>query len=285
MRPVVHVLNGPNLGRLGTREPDVYGTATYADLVTACEAEAVALGPGRARRADRRRGRARAPCCTRPRTPRRGWCSTRPPTRTTRWPSATRRPMLAGALRRGAPVEHGGAGGLPARVAHGAPRAGGRRRVRGRLLPAGPARPGPAPAALQRAGRRAGSASPGRRAGPAAGAALAGPAPGGARRRPRRRRPGPRGAAPGRGRRGGRGRPRRAGPRTSWTWWSGAARPSGTCGPGTSCVPRRYVWSGAGRTRTPTPTTGGTSPPCTARCWTRCAREAAAWCCRRCGTR
>ncbi len=40
----VHVLNGPNLGRLGTREPDIYGTNSYADLVDLCEQTALELG-------------------------------------------------------------------------------------------------------------------------------------------------------------------------------------------------------------------------------------------------
>ena len=40
----VLVLNGPNLGRLGTREPAVYGRTTYADLVALCERTGAELG-------------------------------------------------------------------------------------------------------------------------------------------------------------------------------------------------------------------------------------------------
>src|SRR4051794_21917563 len=40
----VLVLNGPNLGRLGAREPEIYGLATHADLVSAVEIWAEELG-------------------------------------------------------------------------------------------------------------------------------------------------------------------------------------------------------------------------------------------------
>ena len=40
----VLVLNGPNLGRLGQREPSVYGTATYADLSDLCQRTGEQLG-------------------------------------------------------------------------------------------------------------------------------------------------------------------------------------------------------------------------------------------------
>ncbi|WP_235735119.1 type II 3-dehydroquinate dehydratase [Nocardioides alcanivorans] len=40
----VWVLNGPNLGRLGRRQPEIYGHSTYADLVEKCVAWGVELG-------------------------------------------------------------------------------------------------------------------------------------------------------------------------------------------------------------------------------------------------
>jgi 3-dehydroquinate dehydratase-2 len=39
-----YVLNGPNLGRLGTREVDIYGLTTYADLVDLCQRVGKELG-------------------------------------------------------------------------------------------------------------------------------------------------------------------------------------------------------------------------------------------------
>lgn len=40
----VLVLNGPNLSRLGSREPDIYGAETYDDLVKACQETAAEIG-------------------------------------------------------------------------------------------------------------------------------------------------------------------------------------------------------------------------------------------------
>jgi len=40
----IQVLNGANLGRLGKREPETYGTTTYAELVQLIEAAAAGLG-------------------------------------------------------------------------------------------------------------------------------------------------------------------------------------------------------------------------------------------------
>jgi 3-dehydroquinate dehydratase-2 len=40
----VLVLNGPNLARLGSREPEVYGTASLGDLTELCRATGQALG-------------------------------------------------------------------------------------------------------------------------------------------------------------------------------------------------------------------------------------------------
>jgi 3-dehydroquinate dehydratase-2 len=40
----VYVFNGPNLGRLGTRQTDVYGLTSYADLVALCHRTGEQLG-------------------------------------------------------------------------------------------------------------------------------------------------------------------------------------------------------------------------------------------------
>ena len=43
-KPIVWVLNGPNLNLLGTREPSVYGRQNLADIEAACRKRAEALG-------------------------------------------------------------------------------------------------------------------------------------------------------------------------------------------------------------------------------------------------
>lgn len=41
---MIYVLNGPNLGRLGRRDPLIYGTGTYDDLVATCQEAAAEFG-------------------------------------------------------------------------------------------------------------------------------------------------------------------------------------------------------------------------------------------------
>lgn len=40
----LHILNGPNLGRLGKRQPEIYGSMTFAQLENACLQEAEKFG-------------------------------------------------------------------------------------------------------------------------------------------------------------------------------------------------------------------------------------------------
>lgn len=44
MKPLIHVLDGPNLGRLGTREPELYGSTTWGELADLCRGWAAAAG-------------------------------------------------------------------------------------------------------------------------------------------------------------------------------------------------------------------------------------------------
>jgi len=43
-KPILHILGGPNLGRLGTRQPEIYGTTTWQELSSLCAQWAEEIG-------------------------------------------------------------------------------------------------------------------------------------------------------------------------------------------------------------------------------------------------
>jgi 3-dehydroquinate dehydratase-2 len=46
VKPLVYLMNGPNLNLLGKRQPEIYGSETLADVERICAAAAEALGLG-----------------------------------------------------------------------------------------------------------------------------------------------------------------------------------------------------------------------------------------------
>ncbi|MBL4812294.1 MAG: type II 3-dehydroquinate dehydratase [Rhodobacteraceae bacterium] len=46
MKPMIHIINGPNLNLLGQRQPEIYGTATLADVERDCAAIGAEQGLG-----------------------------------------------------------------------------------------------------------------------------------------------------------------------------------------------------------------------------------------------
>ena len=40
----IHIINGPNLNLLGTRQPEVYGATTLSDIEALCQSKATELG-------------------------------------------------------------------------------------------------------------------------------------------------------------------------------------------------------------------------------------------------